>query len=96
LLTYKRQTTISNVDADEARLITLAVCEIEPGLTFRNPRRLDCIVIVRRAGLRHSDIWPVLGNKGATSEILNGKRSISKVQAKKLAEFFSVPLELFI
>lgn len=47
-------------------------------------------------GLRHSDIWPVLGNKGAASEILNGKRPIRKVQAKKLAEFFRMPLELFI
>ena len=46
--------------------------------------------------LRHSDIWPVLGNKGVASEILNGKRSISKAQAKKLAEFFRVPVELFI
>ena len=47
-------------------------------------------------GLRHADIWPVLGNKGVASEILNGKRSISKAQAKKLAEFFRVPVELFI
>lgn len=47
-------------------------------------------------GLRHRDIWPVLGNKGVASEVLNGKRSISKAQAKKLAEFFRVPLELFI
>ena len=46
--------------------------------------------------LRHSDIWPVLGNKGVASEILNGKRSISKAQAKKLSEFFRVPVELFI
>ena len=29
-------------------------------------------------GLKHKDIWPVLGNKGAASEILNGRRSISK------------------
>lgn len=46
--------------------------------------------------LRHADIWPVLGNKGVTSEILNGKRSISKAQAKKLAQFLRVPVELFI
>lgn len=52
--------------------------------------------LMEERGLRHSDIWPVLGNKGAASEILNGKRSISKMQAKKLAEFFRVPLELFI
>jgi HTH-type transcriptional regulator / antitoxin HigA len=47
-------------------------------------------------GLKHKDIWPVLGNKGAATEILNGRRSISKAQAKRLAEFFRVPIDLFI
>lgn len=47
-------------------------------------------------GLRHKDIWPVLGNKGAATEILNGRRSISKAQAKRLAEFFQVPIDLFV
>jgi HTH-type transcriptional regulator / antitoxin HigA len=47
-------------------------------------------------GLKHMDIWPVLGNKGAATEILSGRRSISKAQAKRLAEFFRVPVELFI
>jgi HTH-type transcriptional regulator/antitoxin HigA len=52
--------------------------------------------LMEERGLRHSDISVVLGNKGVTSEILNGKRSVSKTQAKKLAEFFRVPVELFI
>ncbi|MCX6619062.1 MAG: transcriptional regulator [Acidobacteria bacterium] len=52
--------------------------------------------LMEERGLRHRDIWPVLGNKGVTSEILNGKRSISKTQAKKLAEFLHVPVDLFI
>ncbi|MFN7938550.1 MAG: hypothetical protein U0R19_34800 [Bryobacteraceae bacterium] len=47
-------------------------------------------------GLKHKDIWPVLGNKGAATEILGGRRAISKAQAKRLAEFFRVPLELFV
>jgi HTH-type transcriptional regulator / antitoxin HigA len=47
-------------------------------------------------GLKHKDIWPVLGNKGAATEILGGRRTISKAQAKRLAEFFRVPVELFL
>ncbi|MGO4879472.1 MAG: helix-turn-helix domain-containing protein [Bryobacteraceae bacterium] len=47
-------------------------------------------------GLKHKDIWPVLGNKGAATEILNGRRSISKAQAKRLAEYFQVPIDLFV
>ena len=52
--------------------------------------------LMEERGLKHKDIWPVLGNKGAATEILNGRRSISKAQAKRLAEFFRVPIDLFI
>ncbi|MEX2299883.1 MAG: hypothetical protein WD733_03035 [Bryobacterales bacterium] len=47
-------------------------------------------------GLRHKDVWPVLGNKGSASAVLNGSRAISKTQAKRLAEFFRAPVELFL
>ena len=47
-------------------------------------------------GLRHKDVWPVVGNKGLTTEILNGRRKISSALAKRLALHFRVPLELFI
>jgi HTH-type transcriptional regulator/antitoxin HigA len=49
--------------------------------------------LMEERGLRHKDIWPILGNKGAATEILNGRRSISKAQAKRLAEFCHVPIE---
>jgi len=47
-------------------------------------------------GLKHKDIWPVIGNKGAATEVLAGRRAISKAQAKRLAEFLHVPVELLI
>jgi len=46
--------------------------------------------------LTQKDLWKVFGSKGITSEVFHGKRSISKNQAKKLAEFFHVSVELFI
>jgi HTH-type transcriptional regulator / antitoxin HigA len=52
--------------------------------------------LMEERGLKHKDIWPVLGNKGAATEVLNGRRSISKAQARRLAEFFHVPVDLFI
>ena len=52
--------------------------------------------LLEERGLKHKDIWPILGNKGAASEILSGHRSISKAQAKRLAEFFRVPIDLFV
>jgi HTH-type transcriptional regulator / antitoxin HigA len=52
--------------------------------------------LMEERGLKHKDIWPILGNKGAATEVLSGRRSISKAQAKRLAEFFRVPVDLFI
>jgi HTH-type transcriptional regulator/antitoxin HigA len=52
--------------------------------------------LMEERGLKHKDIWPVLGNKGAATEVLSGRRSISKAQARKLAEFFHVPIDLFV
>ena len=52
--------------------------------------------LMEERGLKHKDIWPVLCNKGTATEILSGRRSISKAQAKRLAEFFRVPIDLFI
>ena len=46
--------------------------------------------------LKQSDLLPVFGSKGRVSEVVNGKREISKEQAKKLAGFFHVSADLFI
>jgi len=42
------------------------------------------------------DVWPLFSSKGVTSEVLNGKRGISKTVAKKLGEYFHVSPALFI
>ena len=47
-------------------------------------------------GLQHKDLMPVLGSRGVTSEVINGKRKPSKAQVKALADFFKLPAELFI
>jgi HTH-type transcriptional regulator/antitoxin HigA len=52
--------------------------------------------LMEERGLKHKDIWPVLGNKGAATEVLSGRRSISKAQARRLAEFFHVPIDFFV
>jgi HTH-type transcriptional regulator / antitoxin HigA len=50
---------------------------------------------VNDRGLKQKDLLPVFGSQGITSEVLNGKRSISKAQAKALGEFFKVSPTLF-
>ncbi len=46
-------------------------------------------------GLKQKDLIPVFGSQGVASEVLNGKRGISKAQAKALGEFFKVSPTLF-
>lgn len=52
--------------------------------------------LMEQRGLRQRDVAPLLGSSGVASEVINGKRAISKKQAKALAEFFHVSPELFI
>jgi HTH-type transcriptional regulator/antitoxin HigA len=46
--------------------------------------------------LRQRDLVSVFGSSSVVSDALNGKRSISKAHARKLAEYFHVPASLFI
>ena len=52
--------------------------------------------LMEARNLAPKDLWKIFGSKGIASEVLHGKRSISKTQAKKLAEFFHVSADLFI
>lgn len=46
--------------------------------------------------VKPTHLWEVFGSKGIASEVLNGKRSISKTHAKALANYFHVQADLFI
>ena len=52
--------------------------------------------LMEENGLKQSDLLHIFGSSGIASEVVNGKRAISKAQAKKLAEHFKVSVELFI
>ncbi len=52
--------------------------------------------LMEQNDLKQKDLLDVFGSSGIASEVINGKRSISKAQAKKLAERFKVSVELFI
>ena len=52
--------------------------------------------LMEARGVKQSQLWEVFGSKGIASEVLNGKRGISKTHARALAHYFHVPAELFI
>jgi HTH-type transcriptional regulator / antitoxin HigA len=51
--------------------------------------------LIRAKGLKQKDLLPVFGSQGIASEVLNGKRSISKTQARALGDFLKVSPTLF-
>lgn len=64
---------------------------------IKEPSPLEMLRHLMEArGLTAKDLWAVLGSKGVTSEVLSGKRGLSKTHIKKLAAFFNVSTELFI
>lgn len=52
--------------------------------------------LMQTSGRTAKELLPVFGTRGRVSEILTGKRSISKEQAKRLASLFRVSADLFI
>ncbi len=52
--------------------------------------------LMNARGLKQTDLADVLGSKSRVSEVLSGKRELSKSQIKSLSEFFKVSIELFI
>ena len=98
LLDLDDREQISAEEAALAEVLTLLIEDYEeryhplPHVSPHDSLR----ALMEDRGLKHKDIWPILGNKGAATEVLSGRRSISKSQAKRLAEFLRVPVDLFI
>jgi HTH-type transcriptional regulator/antitoxin HigA len=80
------------------RLMTHLVQDFEDRNYQLNASTPRCILLelMEARAVKPSELWGVLGSKGTTSEVIGGKRGISKAQARALAQFFNVSPELFI
>lgn len=52
--------------------------------------------LMRENNLKQIDMTEIFGTQSIVSEVLNGKREITKMQAKALAERFAIKVEAFI
>lgn len=98
LMRLDEQKDCSPEEKELAELLTLLIGEYEGRrypIRKANPQRTLQHLMEAR-GMTQKDLWKTFGSKGITSEVFHGKRSISKVQAKKLADFFHVSADLFI
>jgi HTH-type transcriptional regulator/antitoxin HigA len=51
--------------------------------------------LMSERGLKQADMLPIFGLLSVVSEVMSGKRGITKTQAKALALIFKRPVELF-
>ena len=87
---------------EEERLLSLLVTLIEDfeEKTYPMGQTSNPAVALRELmnehELKQTDMVEIFGSQGVVSQVLNGKREISKAQARKLSDRFHLPLDIFI
>jgi HTH-type transcriptional regulator / antitoxin HigA len=97
----ERLTFAKNRTPEERALYKLLVMLIEAYETEHYPMEQSTphavlLHIMESSGTRQADLVGILGSSGVVSEVVNGKRAISKAQAKALGDRFKVSPSLFI
>jgi HTH-type transcriptional regulator/antitoxin HigA len=90
-----------NLTPEEEKLLKLLAKLIEDfELEYYHPQDAEPLQVLQHLmesrGIKPTHLWEVFGSKGIASEVLNGKRGISKTHARALAQYFHVPADLFI
>lgn len=86
---------------EESRLLDLIVTLIEDfeeryyPIKSTSPR-VALRELMREHDLKQVDMAEIFGSQGTVSQVLHGKRDISRAQAKRLSERFRLPIDIFI
>ncbi len=98
LLALDERPRPSREERELAELLATLIGEYEQkhhAIPAASPREV-LEFLLRERGLSAKDLWPLVGSKGNTSEILSGKRGISLAIAAKLGSFFHLDPVVFI
>ncbi len=92
---------LQNKTAEESALFELLIALIEKYEDEQYPTGESSphsllLHLMEARGLKQADLVGIIGSSEVTSEVVNGKREISKTQAKALGDFFQVDPGLFI
>ncbi|MCM3874020.1 MAG: hypothetical protein ND895_25305 [Pyrinomonadaceae bacterium] len=90
-----------NLSPEEEKLLKLFARLIEDfEERYYHPKDADPLEVLQHLmearGIKQAQLLEVFGSKGIASEVLNGKRGISKTHARALANYFHVSADLFI
>src|ERR1700728_551013 len=92
-----RHGSLTRAERELADLVTLLIENFEDQ-RYRLPRAspLEALrFLMDQHGLRQKDVFDVFGTRSVASEVLSGRRELSKEHIRRLSERFSVPVELF-
>lgn len=94
-------TFTKNKTYEQQNLLKLLVLLIEEYETenypLENPKPYEILQhLMESSGTSQADLVGVIGSSGVVSEVVNGQRNISKIQAKALGEYFKISPSLFI
>jgi HTH-type transcriptional regulator / antitoxin HigA len=93
----QHQAAWSPEEADLADLLTLLIEDYEEKhfeLPASSPREL-IEFLMEQHGLRQKDLVDVFGTPSIVSEVLSGKRDLTRQHMRRLGKRFNVPPELF-
>ena len=90
-----------NLSAEEEKLLKLLARLVEDfEQRYYRPDEAEPLEVLHHLmearGIKQSQLWELFGSKGIASEVLSGKRGISKTHARALADYFHVPADLFV
>lgn len=54
------------------------------------------LYLMEQRDIKQIDLIPIFKSSGYVSDVVNGKRAISRAHARDLAAFFNVPADLFV
>jgi HTH-type transcriptional regulator/antitoxin HigA len=94
----RRHDELTPEEREYGELLTVLIEAFEDAhyaLEGSTPSSRLCSLMEER-DLRQRDLLDVFGSRGIASEVVSGKRAISKAQAKKLAAIFHMPADLFL
>ncbi|MBD2774847.1 helix-turn-helix domain-containing protein [Iningainema tapete] len=94
-LTFKKNRTIEEQALYKLLVILIEAYETQNYPMDRSAPHEILQHIMEASGIRQADLVGIIGSSGVVSEVVNGKRSISKAQAKALGDYFKVSPSLF-
>lgn len=89
---------LGEAEKDFADLLTLLIEDFESKhYELPNASPLDVIrFLMDQHSLKQRDLLDIFGNASVTSEVLSGKRELSKEHIRRLADRFSIPADMLL